>query len=77
MGEDLVLHDRRVVVHVDRLDGHRRDLGDEGPAERVGDRGVHPDEVEFDTGWGHTLGLESEALAEGGRRRHRVGCKRG
>lgn len=57
MGQHLVLHDRRIVVHVHRLDGDRRYLGDERTTERIGDGCVDADEVEFDAGRGQALGF--------------------
>jgi hypothetical protein len=55
MGQHLVLHDRRIVVHVHRLDGDRRYLGDKRTTERIGDGCVDADEVEFDAGGGQAL----------------------
>jgi hypothetical protein len=57
MGQHLVLHDRRIVVHVHRLDGDRRHLGDERATQRVGDGCVDADEVEFDAGGCQALGF--------------------
>lgn len=71
MGQYFVLHDARIVVHVYGLDGHRRDLGDERAAERVGDGCVHADQIEFDARRGQALGFQSEALGE--RRTERQG----
>lgn len=48
VAEDLVLDDRRVVVHEDVLDGDGGHLGHEHAPEGVGDRGVEADEVERD-----------------------------
>jgi hypothetical protein len=55
MGQHLVLHDRRIVVHVHRLDGDRRYLGDKRTTERISNGCIDADEVEFDAGGGQAL----------------------
>ena len=47
MREDLVLDDGRVIDEKDVLDGHGGDLGYHDAAQRVGDRWVHPHQVEL------------------------------
>ena len=46
VGEDLVDHDRGVVLDVDFFDGEGGDLGEEDASEGVGDAGVDADEGE-------------------------------
>ena len=46
LGEDLILHNRGIIVHEDVFDGDSGDLGEEDAPEGVGDGGVEADEGE-------------------------------
>jgi hypothetical protein len=65
VGEDLILDDRRVVLDVDLLKRHRRDLGDHDAPEGVGDGRVDADEVELALGRGDAVNLDLEVLRRG------------